>query len=61
MKLPIPLVKAWLELASTDDPKLPEARDRAINKILHHFGKNHQPEQIKNTDASRIKANNRPS
>lgn len=38
MKLPIALVKTWLELSSTDDPESPEAHGLAIKKILHYFG-----------------------
>jgi hypothetical protein len=37
MKLPIALVKTWLELSSTKDPESPEAHDLAIKKILHYF------------------------
>jgi len=38
MKLPIALVKTWLELSSTDNPESPEAHDLAIKKLLHYFG-----------------------
>ncbi len=38
MKLPISLVKTWLELSSTNDPESPEAHDLAIEKLLHYFG-----------------------
>jgi len=38
MKLPISLVKTWLELSSTDNPESPEAHHAAIEKLLHYFG-----------------------
>lgn len=38
MKLPISLVKTWLELSSTQNPESQQAHDDAIKKILHYFG-----------------------
>jgi len=41
MKLPIALVKTWLELSSTKTPETPEeikAHQRATKNIMHYFG-----------------------
>ena len=38
MKLPISLVKTWLELSSDIDPESSEACNSAIEKINHYFG-----------------------
>ena len=38
MKLPVSLVKTWLELSSSSTPESPEARELSIQKLLHHFG-----------------------
>jgi hypothetical protein len=38
MKLPIALVKTWLELSSTNNPESPVAHTIAIKKIFHYFG-----------------------
>lgn len=53
MKLPIALVKTWLELSSTNDPESPEAHSLAIKKILHYFGnKDIAEDYVKAKDSS---------
>jgi hypothetical protein len=38
MKLPIALIKTWLELSSTNDPESSPAYNLAIKKIFYYFG-----------------------